>query len=127
MISGFAVTYRRRSGAAPLAGREDGAEYRRRSALRNGRCTGTAGASAETEAVVVNAVAGSWWSGRSRTSMTPGLRRVWVRDHEQVRKRVLIQAAGCNLGLLLRDRIGVSTPPGRQGRALPAIPGLIGL
>ena len=33
---------------------------------------------------------------------TGGLRRVWVRGHENVRKRVLIQAAGCNLGLLLR-------------------------
>ena len=29
---------------------------------------------------------------------TGGLRRVWVRGHENVRKRVLIQAAGCNLG-----------------------------
>ena len=41
---------------------------------------------------------------------TGGMRRVWVRGHEQVRKRVLIQAAGCNLGLLLRDLIGVGTP-----------------
>ena len=57
---------------------------------------------------------------------TGGLRRVWVRGREQVRKRVLIQAAGCNLGLLLRDRIGVGTPRGLQGRALPAISGLIG-
>ena len=28
---------------------------------------------------------------------TGGLRRVWVRGHENVRKRVLIQAAGCRL------------------------------
>ena len=33
---------------------------------------------------------------------TGGLRRVWVRGHDNVRKRVLIQAAGCNIGLLLR-------------------------
>ena len=57
---------------------------------------------------------------------TGGLRRVWVRGHENVRKRVLIQAAGCNLGLLLRHLTGVGTPRSLQGRALSAIGGLIG-
>ena len=57
---------------------------------------------------------------------TGGLRRVWVRGHEQVRKRVLIQAAGFNLGLWLRKLFGVGTPRSLQGRALPAIFGLIG-
>ena len=57
---------------------------------------------------------------------TGGMRRVWVRGHEQVRKRVLIQAAGCNLGLLLRDLIGVGTPRSLQGRVRSAIFGLIG-
>ena len=57
---------------------------------------------------------------------TGGLRRVWVRGHENVRKRVLIQAAGCNLGLLLRQLTGVGTPRSLQGRALSAICGLIG-
>ena len=51
---------------------------------------------------------------------TGGLRRVWVRGHENVRKRVLIQAAGCNLGLLLRSLTGVGTPRSLQGRALSA-------
>ena len=58
---------------------------------------------------------------------TGGLRRVWVRGHENVRKRVLIQAAGCNLGLLLRGLTGVGTPRSLQGRALSAICALIGL
>ena len=58
---------------------------------------------------------------------TGGLRRVWVRGHENVRKRVLIQAAGCNLGLLLRRLTGVGTPRSLQGRALSAICGLIAL
>ena len=53
------------------------------------------------------------------------LRRVWVRGHENVRKRVLIQAAGCNLGLL-RRLTGVGTPRSLQGRALSALLGLIG-
>ena len=57
---------------------------------------------------------------------TGGLRRVWVRGHEQVRKRVLIQAAGFNLGLLLRNLFGVGTPRSLQGRALSALFGLIG-
>ena len=48
---------------------------------------------------------------------TEGLRRVWVHGHENVRKRVLIQAAGCNLGLLLRRLTGVGTPRSVQGRA----------
>ena len=47
--------------------------------------------------------------------------RVWVRGHENVRKRVLIQAASCNRGLLLRSLIGVGTPRSLQGRALSAI------
>ena len=88
---------------------------------------GTVGAFVETEVAVSSDVAGSWWSGRSRTSTRPaGLRRVWVRGHENVRKRVLIQAAGCNLGLLLRRLTGVGTPRSLQGRALSAILGLIG-
>ena len=41
---------------------------------------------------------------------TGGMRRVWVRGHENVRKRVLIQAAACNIGLLLR-------PPDRRRHA----------
>ena len=49
-----------------------------------------------------------------------------MRGHENVRKRVLIQAAGCNLGLLLRRLTGVGTPRSLQGRALSAIRGLIG-
>ena len=57
---------------------------------------------------------------------TGGLRRVWVRGRENVRKRVLIQAAGCNLGLLLRRLTGVGTPRSLQGRALSALCGLIG-
>ena len=51
---------------------------------------------------------------------------MWVRGHENVRKRVLIQAAGCNLGLLLRCLTGVGTPRSLQGRALSTICGQIG-
>ena len=64
-----------------------------------------------------------------KTGETPpesGMRRVWVRGHENVRKRVLIQAAACNIGLLLRRLTGVGTPRSLQGRAVSAICHLIG-
>ena len=48
-----------------------------------------------------------------------------MRGHENVRKRVFIQAAGCDLGLLLRVLTGVGTPRTLQGRALSAMCGLI--
>ena len=57
---------------------------------------------------------------------TGGMRRVWVRGHENVRKRVLLQAAACNIGLLLRRQTGVGTPRSLQGRAISANYRLIG-
>ncbi len=52
---------------------------------------------------------------------TGGMRRVFVRGHENVRKRVLIQAAACNIGMLLRRQTGIGTPRSLQGRAFSAI------
>ena len=52
---------------------------------------------------------------------TGGMRRVFVRGHENVRKRVLIQAAACNIGMLLRHQTGIGTPRSLQGRAFSAI------
>ena len=57
---------------------------------------------------------------------TGGMRRVWVRGHENVRKRVLLQAAACNIGLLLRRLTGIGTPRSLQGWAVSAICRLIG-
>ena len=56
---------------------------------------------------------------------TGGMRRVWVRGHDNVRKRVLVQAAACNIGLLLRRQSGVGTPRSLQGRAVSVIFGLL--
>jgi transposase len=47
---------------------------------------------------------------------TGGLRRVYLRGHANIRKRLLIHAGGFNLGLLMRQLIGVGTPRGLQGR-----------
>ncbi len=49
---------------------------------------------------------------------TGGLRRVHVRGQEEIRKRMLLQAAAFNLGLLMRKRFGFGTPRGLQGAAL---------
>ena len=46
-----------------------------------------------------------------------GLRRVHLRDQEEIRKRILIQAAAFNLGLLMRTRFGFGTPRSLQGLA----------
>src|SRR5687767_12971771 len=47
---------------------------------------------------------------------TGGMRRVYLRGHANIRKRLLIHTAGFNLGLLIRRLIGVGTPRGLQGR-----------
>ena len=47
---------------------------------------------------------------------TGGMRRVHLRGHTNIRKRLLIHASGFNLGLLMRHLIGVGTPRALQGR-----------
>jgi transposase len=47
---------------------------------------------------------------------TGGMRRVYLRGHTNILKRVLIHAGGFNLGLLMRRLLGVGTPRGLQGR-----------
>ncbi len=45
---------------------------------------------------------------------TGALRRLHVRGKENVQKRLLLQAAACNLALLLRKMVGVGTPRAMQ-------------
>jgi Transposase DDE domain len=47
---------------------------------------------------------------------TGGMRRVYLRGHTNIRKRVLIHAGAFNLGLLMRHLTGVGTPRGLQAR-----------
>jgi transposase len=56
---------------------------------------------------------------------TGGMRRVYLRGHTNIRKRLLIHAGGFNLGLLLRQLIGVGTPRGLQGRLAAALAALM--
>jgi len=46
---------------------------------------------------------------------TGGMRRTHLRGHLNILKRLLIHAAGFNLGLVLRTAFGVGTPRGLQG------------
>ena len=48
------------------------------------------------------------------------MRRVYLRGHTNIRKRLLIHTAGFNLGLLMRTLFGVGTPRSLQGCA-PAL------
>ena len=48
---------------------------------------------------------------------TGGMRRVHLRGHGNIFKRLLLQVCGLNLGLLMRQLLGVGTPRGLQGRA----------
>ncbi len=48
---------------------------------------------------------------------TGGMRRTHLRGHTNILKRVLIHAGGFNLGLVMRQLIGIGTPRGLQGRA----------
>jgi transposase len=58
---------------------------------------------------------------------TGGMRRVHLRGHDNIRKRLLIHAGGFNLGMLMRQLIGVGTPRGLQGRLAAALAGLLTL
>jgi transposase len=58
---------------------------------------------------------------------TGGMRRVHLRGHSNIRKRLLIHAGGFNLGLLMRHLIGVGTPRGLQGRLSAVLAGLLTL
>ena len=49
---------------------------------------------------------------------TGGMRRVYLRGHTNIRKRMLIHTVGFNLGLLMRKLCCVGTPRSLQGRAM---------
>ena len=46
---------------------------------------------------------------------TGGMRRVYLRGHENILKRLLIHVAGLNLGMYMRKLFGVGTPRSLQG------------
>src|SRR5687767_11046256 len=47
---------------------------------------------------------------------TGGMRRTHLRGHTNILKRLLIHAGGFNLGLVMRQLIGLGTPRGLQDR-----------
>src|SRR4029453_7865131 len=58
---------------------------------------------------------------------TGGMRRLPPRGHTNILKRLLIHIGGFNLGLLMRQLIGVGTPRGLQGRLIAIVATLLAL
>jgi transposase len=56
---------------------------------------------------------------------TGGMRRVHFRGHDNIRKRLLIHVGGFNLGLLMRQLMGVGTPRALQGRLVATLAGVL--
>jgi len=56
---------------------------------------------------------------------TGGFRRVHLRGHQNVLKRLLVHASAFNLGLWMRTLFGIGTPRGLQ-RRLAALAGVLG-
>ena len=56
---------------------------------------------------------------------TGGMRRTHLRGHTNILKRILIHASGFNLGLVMRQLIGLGTPRGLQGRLATVITTLL--
>ena len=58
---------------------------------------------------------------------TGRMRRVHLRGHPNILKRLLVHVCGFNLGLLMRQLTGVGTPRSLQGRAAALVGAVIGL
>jgi transposase len=52
---------------------------------------------------------------------TGRMRRVHLRGHDKILKRVLLHAGALNLGLLMRQLVGIGTPRGLQGRVVALV------
>src|SRR5207247_1922555 len=64
------------------------------------------------------------WNGVSRTG---GMRRVHLRRHPNILKRLLVHVAAFNLGLVMRQMLGRGTPRGLQGCPLDLLLALLRL
>ena len=49
-----------------------------------------------------------------------GMRKLWLRGHENIAKRLLVHVAGFNLGLLMRKLLGAATPRAWRAQGGPA-------
>ena len=105
--SGFAATSRSPSAAAAIGGERRGA---RRGLPQSSADSGRA---RQAAAAPPRRAAGTPFAHLYDTG---GMRRMHLRGHTNILKRVLIHAGGFNLGLLMRRLIGVGTPRGLQGR-----------
>ena len=79
------------------------------------------------ETVAAAAGASCWKRPNAHLYETGRMRRVHLRGHPNILKRLLVQVCGVNLGLLMRHLTGVGTPRSLQGRASALVEALIGL
>jgi hypothetical protein len=91
-----------------------GAVYRNRRRIRARRANGCCGSAA------------SAWSDLAHLYEMGGMRRVHLLGRTDIRKRLLIHTAGFNLGLLMRQLLGVARR-GLQGRFIAMVSTLLAL
>jgi hypothetical protein len=65
-----------------------------------------------------------FYADEGRPGLPPGR---YLRGHTNILKRLLVHTGGFNLGLLMRQLIGVGTPRGLQGRLHTALAALLAL
>ena len=58
---------------------------------------------------------------------TGGMRRIHLRGHANILKRLLVHISGFNLALLMRSLIGIGTPRSLQGRLAALVAVVIAL
>ena len=81
-------------------------------------CTRTVGEAAGHEVSVCTASEENGWSDPSLISTEPArMRRTHLRGHENILKRVLVHSGAFNLGLLMRQIVGVGDAEGPAGPA----------
>src|SRR6267143_5331387 len=88
---------------------------------RRKRCTPTGGAFKENVASDSSGNAENGSNGTSHQFDTGGLDRLYVRGIENVHKKFLIQAAACNLALLMRSRYGAGKPRAAHDHVVDAV------
>ena len=94
---------------------------------RSRRCTRTGGESRATRQTAATETGREIERNFAHQFDTGGMDRLYVRGRENVHKKLLIQAAACNLALLMRSLYGAGKPRAAHDRAIQAIFGVLAL
>src|SRR5262244_1321764 len=91
------------------------------------RCMATGGAFGESGASGCSGSGGRKSNGTSRINSIRGMDRLYVRGIGNVHKKLLIQAAACNLALLMRSMYGAGKPRAAHDQAVEVIFAILAL